>query len=403
MSLPAPVMVALYLAVLIALAYPLAIYMARIADARPMRGPVGGFERLLYRAAAVDPAHDMPWTQYAVAVLLFNALGALVVYGVQRLQVWLPLNPQGFANVSADSAFDTAVSFVTNTNWQGYSGESTMSYATQMAALAVQNFFSAATGIAVAFALIRGFARGSAQGVGNFWVDMTRGTLYLLLPLSFGLALLFMGQGVIQNFDSYKDASTLESLTYANPKLDAAGAAAQGCAGQSDHRDRDDANPDAPDGTGCLARGDQDAGHQRGRLLQRQFGAPVRESDAVDQFRADGRDAADPGGAVLRVRSHGRGHAPGLGHLGDDDHHPRGHDLGGDLGRTAGQSVVRAARRRSDAQCAAGRRQHGRQGVALRHHLVGAVREHHDRGVLRRRQRACTIRSLRSAAWCRCG
>jgi len=224
MSLPGPVMLALYLAVLIALAYPLAIFMARIADARPMRGPVGGFERLLYRAAAVDPAYDMPWTQYAVAVLLFNALGALVVYAVQRLQVWLPLNPQGFANVSADSAFNTAVSFVTNTNWQGYSGESTMSYATQMVALAVQNFFSAATGIAVAFALIRGFARRSAQGVGNFWVDMTRATLYLLLPLSLWLALLLMGQGVIQNFDSYQDVTTLESLTYANPKLDAAGA-----------------------------------------------------------------------------------------------------------------------------------------------------------------------------------
>ena len=224
MSLPGPVMLALYLAVLIALAFPLAIFMARIADARPMRGPVGAFERLLYRAAAVDPAHDMPWTQYAVAVLLFNALGALVVYAVQRLQVWLPLNPQGFANVSADSAFDTAVSFVTNTNWQGYSGESTMSYATQMVALAVQNFFSAATGISVAFALIRGFARRSAQGVGNFWVDMTRATLYLLLPLSLWLALLLMGQGVIQNFDSYKDVTTLESLTYANPKLDAAGA-----------------------------------------------------------------------------------------------------------------------------------------------------------------------------------
>ncbi len=224
MSLPAPVMIALYLAVLIALGYPLAIYIVRIADARPMHGAVGAFERLLYRAAAVDPAHDMPWTQYAVAVLLFNALGALVVYGVQRLQLWLPLNPQGFANVSADSAFDTAVSFVTNTNWQGYSGESTMSYATQMVALAVQNFFSAATGMSVAFALIRGFARGSAQGVGNFWVDMTRGTLYLLLPVSFVLALLFMQQGVIQNFDAYKDISTLESLTYANPKLDAAGA-----------------------------------------------------------------------------------------------------------------------------------------------------------------------------------
>jgi K+-transporting ATPase ATPase A chain len=212
------------LAVLIALAYPLAIYMTRIADGAPIRGVVGAFERLLYRVAAVDPKHDMPWTQYAIAVLLFNALGMLVVYGLQRLQIWLPWNPQGLADISADSAFNTAVSFVTNTNWQGYSGESTMSYGTQMLALAVQNFFSAATGISVAFALIRGFARRSAQGIGNFWVDMTRGTLYLLLPISFGLAIFFMAQGVIQNFDAYRDVNTLQALTYANPKLDAAGA-----------------------------------------------------------------------------------------------------------------------------------------------------------------------------------
>jgi K+-transporting ATPase ATPase A chain len=125
--------------------------------------------------------------------------------------------------VTTDSAFDTAVSFVTNTDWQGYAGESTMSYFTQMAALAVQNFFSAATGISVALALIRGFARRSAQGIGNFWVDVTRSTLYILLPLSLVLAVIFMGQGVIQNLDAYKDVTTLESLTYANPKLDAAG------------------------------------------------------------------------------------------------------------------------------------------------------------------------------------
>jgi K+-transporting ATPase ATPase A chain len=223
MSLPAPAMLVLFLVVLIALAHPLATYMTRIADLRPIKGPVGNFERLFYRAAAVDPARDMPWTQYAVAAVLFNALGLVAVYGLQRLQVWLPLNPQAMANVSADSAFNTAVSFVTNTNWQGYSGESTMSYATQMLALAVQNFFSAASGIAVAFALIRGFARRSAQGIGNFWVDMTRSTIYLLLPISLLMAMLFMAQGAIQNFDSYKDVKTLESQTYANPTLDAAG------------------------------------------------------------------------------------------------------------------------------------------------------------------------------------
>jgi potassium-transporting ATPase potassium-binding subunit len=213
----------LYLGVLAALSYPLAIYLARIGDPAPIGGIVGKLERIIYRAAGVDAAQDMPWTRYAVALLLFNALGVAVVYLAQRLQVWLPLNPQALANVTPDSAFNTAVSFVTNTNWQGYSGESTMSYFTQMVALAVQNFFSAATGIAVAFALIRGFARRSAQGIGNFWVDLTRGTLYILLPLSLLLAIIFMGQGVIQNFDTYKDVTTLESLTYSQPKVDAGG------------------------------------------------------------------------------------------------------------------------------------------------------------------------------------
>jgi len=215
---------ALYAIVLVALAYPLAIYMTRIADPTPMRGWIGFVERGIYRVAGVNPANDMPWTRYACAVLLFNALGVVFVYAVQRLQLWLPLNPQHLANITSDSAFNTSVSFVTNTNWQGYSGESTMSYFTQMLALAVQNFFSAATGIAIAFALMRGFARRSAQGIGDFWVDMTRSTIYVLLPLSTLLAIVFMAQGVIQNFDAYKDVSTLEELTYANPKLDDSGA-----------------------------------------------------------------------------------------------------------------------------------------------------------------------------------
>jgi K+-transporting ATPase ATPase A chain len=223
MSAQAWFTLALYLGVLAALSYPLAIYMARIAESGPIGGIFGKLERLIYRAAGVDAAQDMAWTRYAVALLSFNALGVVVVYLVQRVQVWLPLNPQAFANVVPDSAFNTAVSFVTNTNWQGYAGESTMSYFTQLLTLAVQNFFSASTGIAVAFALIRGFARRSAQGIGNFWVDLTRSTLYILLPLSLLLAVIFMGQGVIQNLDTYKDVSPLESLTYSQPKLDAGG------------------------------------------------------------------------------------------------------------------------------------------------------------------------------------
>jgi K+-transporting ATPase ATPase A chain len=213
-----------FLVVLLALAYPLGIYISHISGSRPIGGIVGRFERWLYRLAGVDEARDMPWTEYAAALLLFNVIGVLAVYALQRLQLWLPLNPQKLANVTPDSSFNTAISFVTNTDWQGYGGESTMSYATQMLGLAVQNFASAATGMAVAFALIRGFARRSAQGIGNFWVDVTRSVVYVLLPLSTLFAVLFMAQGVIQNFDAYREVTTVETLTYANPKLDASGA-----------------------------------------------------------------------------------------------------------------------------------------------------------------------------------
>ena len=191
------------------------------------------FEALLYRLSGIDPGEEMPWTQYAIALLLFNVLGALVVYGLQRLQLFLPLNPQKFAAVSPDSSFNTAVSFITNTNWQGYSGESTMGYLVQMAALAVQNFLSAATGIAVAIALIRGFSRHTLATIGNFWVDVTRATLYVLLPLAAVLALVLASQGVIQNFDGYKDATTVEKLTYQNPKTDAAGNPIKDAAGNA--------------------------------------------------------------------------------------------------------------------------------------------------------------------------
>ncbi|HEX3604203.1 MAG TPA: potassium-transporting ATPase subunit KdpA [Steroidobacteraceae bacterium] len=191
------------------------------------------FETLLYRLSGIDPAEEMPWTQYAIALLLFNVLGAIVVYGLQRLQLFLPLNPQKFAAVSPDSSFNTAVSFITNTNWQGYSGESTMGYLVQMAALAVQNFLSAATGIAVAIALIRGFARHTAASIGNFWVDVTRATLYMLLPLAAVLALVLASQGVIQNIDGYRDATTVEKLTYQNPKTDAAGNPIKDAAGNA--------------------------------------------------------------------------------------------------------------------------------------------------------------------------
>jgi K+-transporting ATPase ATPase A chain len=193
----------------------------------------GRFEGLLYRLCGIDSAEEMSWTRYAIALLLFNVLGAVIVYGLQRLQFFFPLNPQGFAAVSPESSFNTAVSFVTNTNWQGYSGESTMGYLTQMAGLAVQNFLSAATGIAVAIALIRGFARHTVKTVGNFWVDVTRATLYVLLPLAAVLALVLVSQGVIENFAGYQDATSVEKITYQNPKTDAAGNPTKDAAGNA--------------------------------------------------------------------------------------------------------------------------------------------------------------------------
>jgi K+-transporting ATPase ATPase A chain len=218
---------AIYLVVLLVLAKPLGVYMAGVFGTdndRPSRthwlGPV---ERLFYRAAGVNPQAEMGWKRYALAVIVVNVLGVVAVYALQRLQQWLPLNPQGLGPVSPDSSFNTALSFVSNTNWQGYSGESTMSTLTQMLGLAVQNFLSAATGIAVVIALIRGFARHSASTIGNFWVDFTRATIYVLLPLSIVVAVFFVSQGVIQNFDAYKDVTTVTATTYDNPKVDTSG------------------------------------------------------------------------------------------------------------------------------------------------------------------------------------
>jgi len=218
-------LLALYLVILFALAPFLGRYMRRAMEDGTYGLTAWGrpLERGLYRLAGVRADAEMGWKQYAIAVLAFNLLGVVAVYALQRLQAYLPLNPQAFGAVTPDSAFNTAVSFVTNTNWQGYSGESTMSYLTQMLALTVQNFFSAATGIAVVFALIRGFARQSSATIGNFWVDMTRSTLYVLLPISTVIALVMVSQGTIQNFDSYKEVSLLTTVEYNQPKVDAAG------------------------------------------------------------------------------------------------------------------------------------------------------------------------------------
>jgi potassium-transporting ATPase potassium-binding subunit len=204
--------IVVYLAVILAVTKPVGVFMARVFDRErtfldPLLRPV---ERLLYRLTLVDEEHDMRWTEYAFSMLLFSAVSMLVLYLIERVQQWLPLNPQKFAAVVPDLAFNTAASFTTNTNWQNYGGEATMSYLTQMAGLAYHNFASAAVGIALAIAFIRGIARREKETIGNFWVDLTRTTLWVLLPACIVYALLLVSQGVVQNFRPYDTAKIVE-------------------------------------------------------------------------------------------------------------------------------------------------------------------------------------------------
>lgn len=223
-----------YVAALLALVKPLGWYMAKVYENEPvvLNRLLLPVETLIYRVSGVNPKEEMRWTDYALGLLVFNLLGALAVFALQRLQADLPLNPQNQTAVSPDSAFNTAVSFATNTNWQGYGGETTMSYLTQMLGLTVQNFVSAATGMAVLAALIRGFIRRNMDTIGNFWVDLTRTVIYILLPLSLILALLLVGQGVVQTLKPYQTVPIVETVRYEQPKLGADGAALQDAAGK---------------------------------------------------------------------------------------------------------------------------------------------------------------------------
>ncbi|CAG9252947.1 potassium-transporting ATPase subunit KdpA [Paraburkholderia caribensis] len=215
---------ALFIVVLLAAAVPVSRYLSRVMDGSSRVVKLGGpVERLLYRLAGVDPEQEMGWKHYAIATLAFNLLGVAFLYVLLRVQGLLPGNPQQFSAMTVDGAFNTAISFVTNTNWQDYSGEQAVSYLTQMLGMTVQNFLSSATGIVVVIALVRGFARHTAKTIGNFWVDITRVTLYVLLPMSMLIAAVFMSQGVIQNFKAYEDVPTLQTTTYSAPKTDAQG------------------------------------------------------------------------------------------------------------------------------------------------------------------------------------
>ncbi|MEA2649780.1 MAG: potassium-transporting ATPase potassium-binding subunit [Candidatus Binataceae bacterium] len=209
------IQVGIFSALVTAISVPLGLYMARVfAGERTMLDPVlRPIERTIYRLCGIHPEAEETWVEYAVSMLLFSMIGMVVLYAMERLQYFLPLNPQKFGAVAPDLAFNTAASFTTNTNWQAYGGESTMSYFTQMAGLAFHNFVSAAAGIAVAIAVIRGFVRRSAKTIGNFWVDMTRAILWVLLPISVIGALVLVWQGVPQNFNAYTQVKTVEGAS----------------------------------------------------------------------------------------------------------------------------------------------------------------------------------------------
>lgn len=223
-------LLALFLVVLLLAAWPVGIWLARLSSGQLPSWALKA-EGPFLRLAGTSADRSMRWSEYALALLAFNLIGFFAVYLLQRFQGGLPLNPAGLGAISPDSAFNTAISFVTNTNWQGYGGESTMSYLTQMLALAVQNFLSAATGIAVVFALMRGFAARSTSVIGNFWVDVTRITAWLLVPLSIVFALFLVGQGVVQNFDTYQQATPLEVTQVQRPKLGTDGQPVNNAAG----------------------------------------------------------------------------------------------------------------------------------------------------------------------------
>jgi K+-transporting ATPase ATPase A chain len=212
---------AVFLLVLIVLVKPLGIYMARVFEGKPvvLNKWFSPIERLIYRLCGVNPEEEMTWKTYAFAMMAFNIIGLLAVYFLQRLQQFLPFNPAHLPAVSPDCAFNTAISFATNTNWQGYAGETTMSYLTQMLGLAVQNFVSAATGIAILIAIIRGFTRRESNNIGNFWADLVRATLYVLLPLSILLSVVLVSQGVVQTFKPYNVIELVQPITGSDGNL----------------------------------------------------------------------------------------------------------------------------------------------------------------------------------------
>ena len=285
------VQVGLFFIIVTLISVPLGLYMARVfSDEKTFLDPVlKPVEKLIYRVCGIHPATEMTWWEYAISMLLFSMVGMLLLYAIERLQQLLPFNPQAMGAVAPDLAFNTAASFTTNTNWQAYGGESTMSYFTQMAGLAFHNFVSAASGIAIAIAVIRGFVRKSAKTIGNFWFDMTRATLWVLLPISIVFALVLVWQGVPQNLSAYTNVQTLEG-----------------------------ANQVIAQGPVASQEIIKELGTNGGGFFNANSAHPYENPTPADQSARNARDLRDRRSSDSHLRQDGRRSAPGLGTLRDN-------------------------------------------------------------------------------------
>ena len=335
---------------------PMGTFMYRVLEGKEhfLKRPLGWLERLVYRVGGVD-GHEQGWQAYTVGLLAFSALTLLVTYAIQRLQHVLPFNPQGLAAVEEGSAFNTAASFTTNTNWQGYVGEATMSYLSQMAGLAWHNFISAAAGIAVAIALARGLTRrGDGKGpgtIGNFWVDLTRSTVYILLPLSLIFTLVFVSQGMIQNFSPYQEVTTLEG----GKQVIAMGPVAS-------------------------QEAIKQLGTNGGGFFNGNASHPFENPNPLTNFFSMFLIFTDPGGAHVHVRPHDRRPTPRMGAVRGDGLPLLRRSDGRLLGGIPGQPDRQRGGRRP------GPRQHGRQGGPLRRRELRALRDGDHGRLLRRRE-----------------
>ncbi len=374
MTLNGWLQIAFFLLAILLVTKPLGVFMARVFNRErtfldPVLRPI---ERLLYRLTFVDENHEMRWTEYAAAMLLFSVVPMLLLYLIQRVQCFLPFNPQKLVAIPPDLAFNTAASFTTNTNWQNYAGEVVMSYFTQMAGLAYHNFTSAAVGIALAIAFIRGIARRQKDTIGNFWVDMTRATLWVLLPICVVGALLLVSQGVVQNLRPYDKVTLLEP--HQVPHLGDDGKPAVDASGKPVM----DTVTEQTIAQGPVASQEiiKQFGTNGGGFFNANSCPPVREPDAVLQLHRDVRHLRHQRRAHLHAGSHDRLAASRLGGMGRDGHSFLVRSHGCLLGRSSRQSA--AGRRRPACLGHAARRQHGRQGSPLRHCQYRIVGDRYD-------------------------